>query len=145
MTFAVFNLEISQSGSYIPHDILNWVISKMVWIKLWYWNFEKPISSKLSPKFSHIITCWVIVKKSSPKNLSADCGSTVGRQVTNTLPTANRQATNGFQKRKFVVKTHTKHDPETIIIPILTDRWYKMHSFFIFQPAKLSIFAVSDL
>ena len=34
MKEAVFNLEISQSGSNVPHDILNWVISKMVWIKL---------------------------------------------------------------------------------------------------------------
>ena len=31
---AVFNLEIGQSGSYVPHDILNWVISKMEWVKL---------------------------------------------------------------------------------------------------------------
>ena len=29
----------------------------------------------------------VIVKKSSPKNLSADCRSTVGRQLTDRLPT----------------------------------------------------------
>ena len=35
----------------------------------------------------------VIVKKSSPKNLSADCWSTVGRQVTDSLPTANQQVT----------------------------------------------------
>ena len=40
-TLAVFNLEISQSGSYVPHGILNWVVSKMVWVKLWYWNFEQ--------------------------------------------------------------------------------------------------------
>ena len=33
----------------------------------------------------------VIVKKSSPKNLSADCRSTVGRQLTNRLPTVYRQ------------------------------------------------------
>ena len=25
--FAVFNLEIMESGSNVPHDILNWVIS----------------------------------------------------------------------------------------------------------------------
>ena len=31
---AVFNLEISQSGSYVPRGILNWVISRMVWVKL---------------------------------------------------------------------------------------------------------------
>ena len=73
----------------------------------------------------------VIVKKSSPKNLSADCRSTDYRQVTNTLPTANRQVTNSFQNRKFVVKTRSKHDLETIIIPILTDRWYEMCSGYI--------------
>ena len=28
----VFNLEISQNGSYVPHGILNWVISVMVWV-----------------------------------------------------------------------------------------------------------------
>ena len=28
------------------------------------------------------------------------------------LLTANRQATNSFPNRKFVVKTHSKHDPE---------------------------------
>ena len=31
---AVFNLEIMESGSNVPHDILNWVFSKMVWVKL---------------------------------------------------------------------------------------------------------------
>ena len=30
----VFNLEIVESGSNVPSDILNWVISKMVWVKL---------------------------------------------------------------------------------------------------------------
>ena len=66
----------------------------------------------------------VIVKKSSLKNLSADCWSTDYRQVTNTLLTANREVTNSFQNGKFVVKTRSKHDLETIIIPILTDRLY---------------------
>ena len=42
------NLEISQSGSYVPHGILNWVISRMAWVKLWEWNLEQLISSKLS-------------------------------------------------------------------------------------------------
>jgi len=37
---------------------------------------------------------WVIVKKSSPKNLSANCRSTVGRQLTDRLPTVHRQLTN---------------------------------------------------
>ena len=40
----------------------------------------------------------VIVKNSSPKNLLADCRSTVGRQLTNRLPT-------GYEKRKIVVNT----------------------------------------
>ena len=34
-TDSVFHLEISQSGSYVPHSIWIWVISKMVWVKLW--------------------------------------------------------------------------------------------------------------
>ena len=34
VTVPVFNLEISQSGSYVPHVILNWVILKIVWVKL---------------------------------------------------------------------------------------------------------------
>ena len=46
----------------------------------------------------------VIVKKSSPKNLSADCRSTVGRQVTNSLPTANQQVTDRLRKKKNCVK-----------------------------------------
>ena len=33
---------------------------------------------------------WVIVKKSSPKNLSADCRSTVGRQSADSRPTVGR-------------------------------------------------------
>ena len=46
---AVFNLEISQSGSYVPHGILNRVIlTRMVWVKLRYWKFEQLLSSKLS-------------------------------------------------------------------------------------------------
>ena len=47
---------------------------------------------------------WVIVKKSSPKNLSADCRSTVGRQVTDSLPTANQQVTDRLRKKKNCVK-----------------------------------------
>ena len=45
------------------------------------------------------------VKKSSPKNLSADFRSTVGRHITDRLPTGYRQAT---KRRKFVVKTRSK-------------------------------------
>ena len=40
MIFTVFNLEISQRGSCVPCDILNWVISKMIWVKLWHWNLK---------------------------------------------------------------------------------------------------------
>ena len=32
----------------MPLGILNWVISKIVWVKLWYWNFEQPTSSCFS-------------------------------------------------------------------------------------------------
>ena len=39
-------------------------------------------------------------------------------QDTSRPPTANWQATNSCPNRKFVVKTHSKHDPETIIILI---------------------------
>ena len=40
------------------------------------------------------------MKKSSPKNLSADCRSTVGRQLTDRLPTANQQVTDRLIKKK---------------------------------------------
>ena len=53
----------------------------------------------------------VIVKKSSPKK-------PVGRHITDRLPTANRQATDSFPKKKIVEKTRSKHDIETIIISI---------------------------
>ena len=43
---------------------------------------------------ANYIEMWVIVKKSSPKNLSANCRSTVGRQLTDRLPTVYRQLTN---------------------------------------------------
>ena len=59
----MFNLEISESGSHVPHVILNWVILKMVWVmnscgscwscwlvKFTYWLIE--LSSDLSPFFS---------------------------------------------------------------------------------------------
>lgn len=65
----------------------------------------------------------VIGKKSFPEKpvgwLSVDCRPTdyTDRLPTGYWPTANRQATNSFPNRKFVVKTR-KHDPETIIIPI---------------------------
>ena len=42
----------------------------------------------------------------------------VGRLSADTLPTANRQATDSFPKKKIVEKTRIKHDIETIIISI---------------------------
>jgi len=59
----------------------------------------------------------IIVTKSSPKNLTTNCQSTVSRQITDMLPTGHRHATNCSQQRKFVLRTRSKHDPETIIIP----------------------------
>ena len=46
----------------------------------------------------------VIVKKSSPKNLSADCQSTVDQQVTDSLPTTNQQVTDSLRKKKICGK-----------------------------------------
>ena len=51
-----------------------------------------------------IIIITVIVKKSFPKNLSADCRSTVGRQVTDSLPTVYQQVTDRLRKKKNCVK-----------------------------------------
>ena len=42
----------------------------------------------------------------------------VGRLSADRLPTANRQATDSFPKKKIVEKTRIKHDIETIIISI---------------------------
>ena len=39
-----------------------------------------------------------------PKNLSADCRSTVGRQVTDSLLTANQQVTDRLRKKKNCFK-----------------------------------------
>ena len=46
----------------------------------------------------------VIVKKSSPKNLSAVCRPTVGRQSTDSRPTVYRQVK---KKEKIVLKTNS--------------------------------------
>ena len=37
--------------------------------------------------------CWVKVKKSSPKSLSADCWFSFGRQLADSIPAAHRQLT----------------------------------------------------
>ena len=52
------------------------------------------------PEFHRKIDVSVIVKKSSPKNLLADCRSTVGRQLTDRLPTAKQQVTDRLRKKK---------------------------------------------
>lgn len=50
----MFNLEISRSGSYVPCDIWNWVISKMVCVKLRYQKFGKMASSTPLPKYTFL-------------------------------------------------------------------------------------------
>ena len=52
----VFNLKISQSGSYVPHDIWNLVIPKMVWIKLWFWKLWT--NRHHQTQLYHCVTCW---------------------------------------------------------------------------------------
>ena len=42
--------------------------------------------------------CWVKVKKSSPKSLSADCWFSVGRQLADSIPTAHRKLTDSKPK-----------------------------------------------
>ena len=66
---------------------------------------------------SHLMlyNMWVIVKKSSQKT----CRSTVSRHITDRLPTANRQATDSFPKKKIVEKTRIKHDIERNISPLM--------------------------
>ena len=55
----------------------------------------------------------LIVKTSFTKKLLADCRSTVGRQITNRLPLL--QLPTVSQRRIFVLKTCSKHDPERIV------------------------------
>ena len=45
----------------------------------------------LEKSLENIDTNVRVIVKSFPKNLSANCQSTVGQQVTNSLPTANQQ------------------------------------------------------
>ena len=54
-------------------------------------SIEKCIILTLFLRFQKRSQIWVIVKKSSPKNLSADCRPTVGRQLTDSQPTVYRQ------------------------------------------------------
>ena len=82
--------------------------SKFLWI--FFHQKEAPVKEDLlnnllsMKKAMHINVWLVIVKKSSPKNLSDDCRSTVGRQVTDSLPTANQQVTDRLRKKKNCVK-----------------------------------------
>ena len=67
-------------------------------------------------------TNWGNCEEELPKKpvgrLSVNCRPTHYRQFTDRLPTANRQATDSFPKKKIVEKTRIKHDIETIIISI---------------------------
>jgi len=78
----VFNLEISQSGSYVPHVILNWVILEMVRVKLWYTKkkyFGKLTSSKplqrIRFQFFMFFTVWFLYwsEKSDYMNIRYCC------------------------------------------------------------------------
>ena len=67
-----------------------------------------------SPRYKYLTQFKVIVKKSSPKNLSVDCRSTVGRHITDSLPTGYRQLTDRLptvsQRRKLLRKhSHDVH------------------------------------
>ena len=53
--------------------------------------------------FRSVTKIVVIVKKSSPKNLSADCRPTVGRQLTDSRPTVDRQVKKLLSVQKKVV------------------------------------------
>ena len=50
--------------------------------------------------------CWVKVKKSSPKSLSADCWFSLGWQLADSIPTAHRQLTDSkptLKKKRMVI------------------------------------------
>ena len=52
--------------------------------------------------------------KSSPKKLSADCRSIVGRQTTDSLPTANQQVTDRLGKKEKLRNLQSKTRPKTL-------------------------------
>ena len=63
---------------------------------LGFWQGEFVQQSRVSLFDDHLLysydlNVWVIVKKSSPKNLSADCRSSVGRQSADCWPFVGRQ------------------------------------------------------
>ena len=68
--------------------------------------------------FSIFGNCEEELPKKPVGRLSVNCRPTHYRQFTDRLPTANRQATDSFPKKKIVEKTRIKHDIETIIISI---------------------------
>ena len=74
--------------------------------------FKTPIFRKVNGN------CEEELPKKPVGRLSVNCRPTHYRQFTDRLPTANRQATDSFPKKKIVEKTRIKHDIETIIILI---------------------------
>ena len=64
------------------------------------------------------------MKKSSPKNLSADCRSTVGRQLTDRLPTANQQVTDKLIKKKNCGKNEQLTSHSVMVMYDSTDFTY---------------------
>ena len=71
-------------------------------------NSQQSYHIILKRQLSVCLVVRVIVKKSSPKNLSVDCRSTVGRHITDSLPTGYRQLTDRLptvsQRRKLLRK-----------------------------------------
>ena len=63
---------ISQNGSCVPNDVLNWLISKMVWVKLWYWNFELTSSWSFFLQSSEILSFCIPLLTS--ENFFNGCG-----------------------------------------------------------------------
>ena len=92
--------ELSMRGGYLAtessHDTSLCVDSRNnsgISLKEYMWQSACPSYSQQTYHgacgFKSAVWGWVIVKKSSPKNLSVDCRSTDYRQVTNRLRTAN--------------------------------------------------------
>ena len=63
-------------------------------VKIEKQSYRDSRTCRCQSRLYQFIKKMVIVKKSSPKNLSADCRSTVGSQLTDRLPTVYRQLTN---------------------------------------------------
>ena len=84
------------------HIVLDPSIDNGKWLQLKI--LKENNASVLSNIKKNELNIPVIVKKSSPKNLSADCQSTVRRQSADSLPTANQQVTDRLRKKKNCVK-----------------------------------------